>query len=244
MGLEENITHAGQLDRGIAMKKSLLLITILLAGCNNTTANVWEETKTVGRHIGRKGREMMGKELIESRQVSNIEDFKGPGGDEFIPLRTEDLKATAHEVAIPQSKTTPGAKNSFVPSIDQFRNPDQRLSTIFSKLHFRTDEHMLREKEDYASLNRIAEYMKKHKDVYIFVAGHCDERASEAYNLSLGTRRANSIRNLLIKRGVDSNRVFTISYGKELPLDQGHNHTAWAKNRRAEFKVYKRGDHS
>lgn len=226
------------------MKKSLLILAILLAGCQNTTANVWEDTKTIGRHINRKGKQLMGKDIQESKLVSNIEDFKGPVDEEFIPLRAEDLASTTSEITVPQAKTSPGEKNSFVPSIEQFKNPNDRLSTIFSTIHFQTDEHMLRNKEDFAALNRMAEYMKNHKDVYVFIAGHCDERASEAYNLALGTRRANAIRNLLIKRGVDSNRLFTISYGKELPIDIGHNHTAWSKNRRAEFKIYHRGGNS
>ncbi|PCI91855.1 hypothetical protein COB11_08045, partial [Candidatus Aerophobetes bacterium] len=69
---------------------------------------------------------------------------------------------------------------------------------------------------------------------------HCDERASEAYNLSLGTRRAGHIRTLLVKKGVDPNHVFTTSFGKEIPLDLEHNREAWYTNRRAEFKIYKK----
>ena len=74
----------------------------------------------------------------------------------------------------------------------------------------------------------------------MYVEGHTDERGPEAYNLSLGTRRANSVRTLLIQKGVDLNQVHTISYGKERPDDNSHTPDAWSKNRRAEFKIYQK----
>ena len=63
--------------------------------------------------------------------------------------------------------------------------------------------------------------------------GHADERGTREYNLALGDRRANSVKNYLVALGVSSGRLRTISYGKERPLDPGHNETAWAKNRNA-----------
>ena len=80
--------------------------------------------------------------------------------------------------------------------------------------------------------------MKDNPDLYVFAAGHCDERADEQYNLALGTRRAHFVRNLLIKKGVHANRIYTISFGKEMPVDLGHNEIAWKKNRRVEFKIF------
>ena len=82
--------------------------------------------------------------------------------------------------------------------------------------------------------------MKKNPNVYIFVSGHCDERASEAYNLALGTRRANTLRSLLVKKGVNPNHIYTISFGKEMPVDLGHTAEAWSKNRRVEFKIFQK----
>ena len=84
----------------------------------------------------------------------------------------------------------------------------------------------------------MATYLKRHKNTYIFIEGHCDERASEAYNLSLGTRRANYIRNVLIKYGVNPQQIYTASYGKERPEELGHGQKVWAKNRRVAFKIY------
>ncbi|MBI3236675.1 MAG: OmpA family protein, partial [Chlamydiales bacterium] len=86
----------------------------------------------------------------------------------------------------------------------------------------------------------MASYLKAHPNVYLFVTGHCDERGPEAYNLALGTRRANYVRGYLVKNGVDANRIHTVSYGKEKPCDLRHNAEGWSKNRRAEFKIYEK----
>lgn len=71
----------------------------------------------------------------------------------------------------------------------------------------------------------------------VVVEGHCDERGSTEYNMALGERRAQSIKAYLLQLGVTPNRVSTISYGEERPLDPAHSEAAWAKNRRGEFVV-------
>jgi peptidoglycan-associated lipoprotein len=86
----------------------------------------------------------------------------------------------------------------------------------------------------------IASYMKKNPNVYLLVTGHCDERASAGYNLALGMRRSNYIRSLLVKNGVDLNRIYTVSRGKEEPVSMGHSPEDWKQNRRAEFKIYEK----
>jgi peptidoglycan-associated lipoprotein len=67
------------------------------------------------------------------------------------------------------------------------------------------------------------------------IEGYCDERGTAEYNLVLGQKRADSTKNYMTKLGVDGNRIDTISYGKERPVDPGHNEEAWAKNRRTHF---------
>lgn len=71
----------------------------------------------------------------------------------------------------------------------------------------------------------------------ITLEGHCDERGTQEYNLTLGERRANSVRRYLIDLGVSSDRIRTVSYGKERPVDPRSNEDAWARNRRVEFQV-------
>lgn len=86
-------------------------------------------------------------------------------------------------------------------------------------------------------LTKNAAWIKKNHPVEVLIEGHCDERGTVDYNLALGDRRAKSARKYLILLGCDADKVFTISYGEEKPVDPGHNEEAWAKNRRAHFVV-------
>lgn len=82
-----------------------------------------------------------------------------------------------------------------------------------------------------------ADILLKNRDFNIIVEGHCDERGTSEYNMALGERRAQETKKYLINLGVDGARMKTISYGEERPLDSGSNEEAWAKNRRAHFRV-------
>jgi peptidoglycan-associated lipoprotein len=79
--------------------------------------------------------------------------------------------------------------------------------------------------------------LKANSQVRIQVAGNCDERGSDEYNLALGNRRAISAKQYLVNHGIDQSRIETVSYGKERPVDPGHNEEAWAKNRNDQFDV-------
>lgn len=146
------------------------------------------------------------------------------------------------EYVAPQPKDSPGDPGSPVPGIDQFRDPSTMagLGYIFSTIHFEYNSSMVKGAQNQETIQKIATYMKSNPSTYVFVEGHCDERGPEAYNLALGSRRANSIRNTLIKEGVSPNNLFTISYGKERPIAFDSNEDAWAMNRRADFKLYAR----
>ena len=76
-------------------------------------------------------------------------------------------------------------------------------------------------------------WLKQHSNVSVIIEGHCDERGTREYNLALGEKRAQSVKNYLISLGVSAARVSTISYGKERPAVVGSNDGAWAQNRRA-----------
>ena len=79
-------------------------------------------------------------------------------------------------------------------------------------------------------------WIKQH-DVSVTIEGHCDERGTREYNLALGEKRAQSVKNYLINLGISADRVSTISYGKERPAVVGSNDGAWAQNRRSVTKV-------
>lgn len=82
-----------------------------------------------------------------------------------------------------------------------------------------------------ATLGRQASWLKQYH-VSLVVEGHCDERGTREYNLALGERRANAVKNFLVAQGVSAASVSTISYGKERPAVLGDNEAAWAQNRR------------
>lgn len=88
-----------------------------------------------------------------------------------------------------------------------------------------------------ATLDDHANMLKTYRTLTILIEGHCDERGTVEYNLALGERRANAVFNYLVNLGINGSRLKTISYGKEFPLDPGHNEVAWGRNRRGHFEI-------
>lgn len=223
------------------MKKILTLFLIslmlVLTSCERSS-NTWENVKTAGRYLQKGINSLWGKDS-SSYWVQNEEDFKGPDDEDFIPLNEKDLKSgfTQSDKNFAQPKENFGEGK--IPSFDNFRSP-AHLSSIFKNVHFQTDDHVLRDKDDLVIIQKIANYLKGHPNVYLSIEGHCDERASAAYNMALGTRRANHLRVLLIKHGIDFNRIYTVSYGREKPVAIGHTAQDWQLNRRGEFKIFEK----
>jgi len=86
-------------------------------------------------------------------------------------------------------------------------------------------------------LSKKAGYMLAMSGLSVTIEGHCDERGTDAYNMALGERRAEAAKAFLVNLGVNPSQVSTISYGEERPVDSSNNEAAWAKNRRAHFKI-------
>ena len=86
-------------------------------------------------------------------------------------------------------------------------------------------------------LSKKAGYMLAMSGLSVTIEGHCDERGTDAYNMALGERRAEAAKAFLVNLGVNPSQISTISYGEERPVDTGNNEAAWAKNRRAHFKI-------
>ena len=82
-------------------------------------------------------------------------------------------------------------------------------------------------------LDAQSRFLRANTDLNFIVEGHCDERGTREYNLALGEKRAQSVKNYLISLGISTERISTISYGKERPAVVGSNDGAWAQNRRS-----------
>jgi peptidoglycan-associated lipoprotein len=109
-------------------------------------------------------------------------------------------------------------------------------SKLLKDIHFDFDKYDIRP-GDVDILKGNATLLMKNPTFKIQIEGHCDERGTTEYNLALGERRATSAKKYLVSLGLSADRISTISYGKEKPLDPGHNEEAWATNRRAHFIV-------
>jgi peptidoglycan-associated lipoprotein len=108
----------------------------------------------------------------------------------------------------------------------------EQLLTVyfdFDKFNLRSDAR--------ASLDKDVALLKEFPDAIIKLEGHCDERGTVEYNIALGEKRADAVATYLVNNGIAANRISTISYGKERPVDPNHTEDAWAKNRRVEFKI-------
>jgi peptidoglycan-associated lipoprotein len=109
---------------------------------------------------------------------------------------------------------------------------EEQLQTVY----FDFDKYNLRP-DAKSSLDANFALMQQFSNVIVKIEGHCDERGTVEYNLSLGEKRAKSVMDYLTGLGIAAGRISIISYGKERPVDAGHNEAAWSKNRRSEFRV-------
>jgi peptidoglycan-associated lipoprotein len=128
-----------------------------------------------------------------------------------VEQSTQQAARTAPEI-------TPGSQQDLV-------------ANVGDRVFFDFDKSDLRPASQ-TTLERQASWLKRFPDLNVTVEGHCDERGTREYNLALGERRANAVKDFLIAQGIDPRRIRTISYGKERPVALGSNEAAWAQNRR------------
>ncbi|MGB5670685.1 MAG: peptidoglycan-associated lipoprotein Pal [Sedimenticolaceae bacterium] len=126
--------------------------------------------------------------------------------------------------------TTMGAGYGGSWSGNPLDNPNSPLYT--KTIYFEFDESTIR--TEYIDVLRAhADYLNKNRNVLVLIEGHADERGSREYNIALGERRVNAVRNFLEAEGVDAAQINGISYGEERPAVTGNDEAAWAENRRA-----------
>ncbi len=150
---------------------------------------------------------------------------------------TEEGKATPQQIAKAiKDEPIPIEK---IPEGTVFKTPAEispETARIFNPVNFDFDKYDIRP-DAREILKVIGKHLLENPKIEVMIEGHCDERGTREYNLVLGEQRALSVRRFLVGLGVAPGRLHTVSYGKDMPLDPANTEEAWAKNRRAEFKI-------
>ncbi len=149
--------------------------------------------------------------------------------------RADSLAALAsHEDSVRSEvmrETVDSTKNAMSTGLDA-----ADAAMMAERVHFDFDKATLTG-ADVATLQQKLQILQAHPQLVVQIAGNCDERGSEEYNLALGERRASAAKRWLTAHGVADGRITITSYGKERPLNPGHDDAAWAQNRRDDFVV-------
>lgn len=195
----------------------ILCLGLILAGCPKKTVIKEEPSAKRAEQLA-----------IEKERAAKLEaERKEKEAKEIAKVREEEAKKAAASKEFEKSlvaKKTPGIEGTVFES------------RLLKDIYFYFDKYDIRP-GDVEILKDNAAVLKKFSTVKIQIEGHCDERGTIEYNLALGERRANSTKRYLLSLGLPADRISTISYGEERPLDPGHREEAWAKNRRAAFII-------
>ncbi|MEQ8503955.1 MAG: peptidoglycan-associated lipoprotein Pal [Rhodospirillales bacterium] len=124
-----------------------------------------------------------------------------------------------------------GSSITPLPAAEPLALKDQFVVDVGDRVFFSFDRFDV-ETDQKAVLDRQAAWLKSHVFVTVTIEGHADERGTREYNLALGERRANAVKEYLIYQGIDAKRIKTVSYGEERPVALGSDEAAWAQNRR------------
>jgi len=132
---------------------------------------------------------------------------------------------------LPQKKAVKKEKEE----IEEIEDPAKDPELEFPVIYFEFNEYTIRS-EDLSKVDLVSRWMNNFPEKVVRIEGHADERGSIDYNMSLGEKRSDEVKNKLIQSGIDAKRIKIVSYGEERPVDPSSNESAWFKNRRAEFK--------
>jgi peptidoglycan-associated lipoprotein len=142
----------------------------------------------------------------------------------------------SNPVLQPSTSTATTSPEGNVPLMEIDESGMKRDPAFFkaNTVYFDFDKSTIKSSER-SKIEAVANHLKSQPTHKVKVEGHCDERGTEGYNLSLGERRALAVRKYLIDLGISADRVNTISFGEAHPAVEGHTEAAWSKNRRGEF---------
>jgi peptidoglycan-associated lipoprotein len=113
---------------------------------------------------------------------------------------------------------------------------EARMKFVNEDVYFNFDDATLTSDARMILKQKVA-WLRENPGVSVLIEGNCDDRGTAEYNIALGQRRAQSVKTFMINAGISTSRLSTVSYGEERPVDFANNETAWAKNRRAHFKI-------
>jgi peptidoglycan-associated lipoprotein len=174
--------------------------------------------------------------LSEARGLFKKWSFKQ---SEESAVKAESQARLARKMALEQKAEADKRREL---DADPFRLRDsgapgqEDVAGFFKDIPFDYDSHGI-SSEAKAMLAANAATLKSRADLKVRIEGHCDERGSDEYNLALGVKRAKSVKDFLIHEGISAERLETISFGESLPLDPGHNESAYSQNRRVHFAL-------
>lgn len=189
-----------------------LMIMLVLAGCAKKIPPTAEAPSTEAMSAAEEARKREEAARLERERMAAIEERERAAREESMRRQRDEESRRAQAMAMAR---------------EQFVNQD---------VHFAFDSFTLNE-EAKSILGQKASWLASNAQTTTQIEGHADERGTTAYNLALGERRANAVKQYLTALGVQASRLTTISYGEEAPLDPGHNEQAWARNRRAHFVI-------
>jgi peptidoglycan-associated lipoprotein len=212
----------------------LCLSVTFLTGCAKKAtlkegAVVTQEQKEVAQAPAVAADDQAAKQIaLRQKELQDQQDLADREAAERAAKEAADkaAKEAAAKAAADKAAREAAAKAAAI--LQQLQIPD---------INFDYDKYNLKP-EAQEILRRGTPPYIKYRDYKLVIEGHCDERGTAEYNLALGEKRATEAAKYLTDLGIEKERIKTISYGKEMPLDKGHDEAAWAKNRRAHFVVF------
>lgn len=152
------------------------------------------------------------------------------------PVAAAPTPAPTTAEAPPVRSNPPAAAPARDTTGDGAREAAEVRTILGNTIYFEYDSDELRD-DSKSLLDAKLKQMNANPNVKVRIAGHCDERGSDEYNIALGRRRAEVAKRYLTDRGIDASRIETSSFGRERPAVQGNTEDAWSKNRRDEFEI-------
>lgn len=203
-------------------------------------------TLTMGGCTTLKGKKNTDEQITDTTQSTQDEQNKQAADAQASALAEQErLKAEAiaeqerlKTEAIAKSTQGQGSDSAG----DNYNGSGKSLAALLATriVNFDYDSAEL-SNDDLNTLQAHAQYLKTNPQAQVLLAGHADERGTREYNMALGERRANAVQAFFSSNDVKSSQLDTVSYGKEKPLNEGHDESAWAENRRVEIG-YQRGE--